>query len=845
MQLRLVVSATLLAALPALAHAQTFRRYADEPTGAADLTIAPLAGDFDARAVAVNPGGLQLLDGGNLTFALDLENDDTVASQAQGGGLYLAGPVGGGSVLPRFGLGAAVEVLRPPRGTLDPDPGAPWRLSLAASLGIGRHAGVGVALRHFYDDGPAQRTTTFDVGLAARFGNHAAVSAVVRDVNAPTLGVIPVQRRYELEMMTRPFGTDRLELGAGGRIGETRAAVDGWLRLSARAARGVYVQGAIESRSLPFIDVTPSGVREGSDRDLLFLGGVALSFGKLGAAGYVRGRVDEDDHGHATGGSLVLSVSSVPPPPVQGHGERIERIELAGALSARELTAVVLRLRQIRRDRHVKGVVISLDGIAAGWGSLQDLREELRAVSQSGTKVFAYLVAASARDYWVATAADKIYLDPAGGIRLVGFAGTTMYFKGAFDKLGVLPQFEKIAEYKSAPEQYTEVGPTEPALRMRNELYDSLWDTFVAGIADGRRLDRAAVIDLIDRGPYTAGQLENEPRLVDGVAKPERVAELIAIELGGLAPVGRAPVERDDRWVRRAIAVIYADGDIVDGKSMTVPFLGRKLVGSQTIVNAISAARAAPEVGAIVLRIDSPGGSALASEIMAREVFKTRGVKPIICSMGDVAASGGYFLAAGCDVIFAEPMTITGSIGIFYGKFDVSGLASKLGITTETFKRGARADMESMYRPYTEEERAVLLDRLRYFYGRFTETVAEGRKMTQARVDELGRGRVWSGTQAASVGLVDRLGGVGDAIALAKQRMGVPADEPVRIISLPRPSPGLLGWLGALVGARAQAPALELGDLPAVRSLLDGIPASVLVAPEAMQARLPFDVVWE
>jgi len=318
----------------------------------------------------------------------------------------------------------------------------------------------------------------------------------------------------------------------------------------------------------------------------------------------------------------------------------------------------------------------------------------------------------------------------------------------------------------------------------------------------------------------------------------------VAIELGGLAPVTEAPAEKDDRWKRPSVVVIYADGDIVDGKSMTIPFLGRKLVGSETISGLIAAARESPEVGAIVIRIDSPGGSALASEVMSREVFKTRGRKPIICSMGDVAASGGYFLAAGCDVIFAEPMTITGSIGIFYGKFDLSGLMAKLGVTSETFRRGRRADMESMYRPYTDEERVVLHDRLTYFYGRFTETVARGRGMTQTRVDELGRGRVWSGAQAKEVGLVDRLGGIGDAITLAKERMGLGPDDKVRVIALPRPSAGLVQKLLGL-GASAREPALGLGDLPAAKALLDGIPASILVAPDAAQARLPYDIVWD
>jgi protease-4 len=225
-------------------------------------------------------------------------------------------------------------------------------------------------------------------------------------------------------------------------------------------------------------------------------------------------------------------------------------------------------------------------------------------------------------------------------------------------------------------------------------------------------------------------------------------------------------------------------------------------------------------------------------------VFATRGAKPILCSMGDVAASGGYFLAAGCDVIFADRTTITGSIGIFYGKFDLSGLLTRLGVTAETFRRGTRADMESYFRPYTEEERVRVRDAIRYFYGRFTSAVAEGRGMTQTEVDAVGRGRVWSGAQAKQIGLVDRFGGIGDAIALAKERMGLGPDDTVRLIALPREGGGLLQRiLGSVAGAGS--PAMSLRDLPGGRALADMVPASVWANPDAPQARLEFSIHWE
>jgi protease-4 len=277
--------------------------------------------------------------------------------------------------------------------------------------------------------------------------------------------------------------------------------------------------------------------------------------------------------------------------------------------------------------------------------------------------------------------------------------------------------------------------------------------------------------------------------------------------------------------------------------------LGGSLAGGETLIDAITAARADPRIGAIVLRINSPGGSAVASELVAREVFATRGVKPILCSMSDVAASGGYFVAAGCEQIFAEPMTITGSIGIFSGKFDVSGLAKKLGITIDTVKHGDRADLESMYRPYTDAERAVVKDGLRYMYSRFVGAVAEGRAMTRDAVDAVGRGHVWTGAQARPIHLVDRFGGLEDAIDEAKRRMGLAEETKVQLYELPAVAPSLLGavgnWLGVSEVARGGNSPLSLGDLPMVREVLRGVPAASLVEPNAAQARLPFEISWE
>ena len=851
MSARAAATVTATALVLAAAAAEAQRQIAEEPTGGVHLPATPLGGEHDARATAVNPAGLQFVEGLAIALAVDGAEEDHATGAGPGVGAYLASAIGGGP-LPRLGFGLAAEWLRPSRARLSPDPGTPTRYTVATSLGLGARSAIGLAWHHFADDRPDSAVDgldTWDLGLSWRLGNRFAIGAVVRDLGAPLLGDVPVQRRYELEWTTRPTGTDRLDLGLGGRIGERRADVDGWLRASARLARGFYLHAAFETRALHVLETTPSGdVLDYDDRDLRATLGLELSFGGVGVTTYGSAGLDEEGDARALGATVIARLSSQSVPAIQGRPARIERLELSGSMGVRTMTRHVLRLRAIARDPAAKAVVITIDGVSAGWASVQELRDEIGKVRAAGKKVFAYLVAGSTRDYFLASACDKIYVDPAGGLRLTGFAGTTLYFRGTFDKLGVSAQFEKIAEYKSAPESYTDLGPSAPALKMRDDMYDSMWEELLGGIVRGRGLDRDAVEKLVRGGPYSAGDLADDKRLVDAVADPDQVAELIAVELGGLYPVGQEPDERDDRWERPAVAVIYADGDIVDGKSQTIPILGRKLVGGETMVAALQVARADPRIKAVVIRIDSPGGSALASELMSREVFKTRGKKPIICSMGDIAASGGYFLAAGCDRIFAEPMTITGSIGIFYGKFDLSGLLEKIGVSTKTVRRGEHADMESYYRPYTDEERTIIRDKLKYLYGRFTGAVARGRGMTEAEVDAVGRGHVWTGKQAMGVGLVDELGGLADAITYAKTQAGLGADERVRIVELPRPPGGLLSFLlGSFAQARAEAaePAVGLHQLGAVRALLEAIPASVLAQPETPQARLPFQITWE
>jgi protease IV len=817
------------------------RRYADEPTAGIALPATPLAGEHDARAVSVNPAGLQYLRGPEALLVLDYQDADYANSSGTGGGLFLAGPLGG-TILPPLGFGVGLEVLRPARKNLLPDPGTPLRFTLGGSLLLSRNLALGLSWHHLFDDGGVDGIDAFDFGVSARFGNRAALGAVIRDLNAPRAFGETIQRRYELELTVRPEGSERFELAAGGRVGEVEGELDSWARTSLRLTRGLYAHLALETRALDVQTTSGADIAELDERDLRATLGIEISLGGIGVTTYATGLRDEEGRNRALGATLMVRSSLVEVPSVVAPEPHIERVELSGSLAGFRLVGLVSRLRSIGRDDSARAVALVFDDVSAGWGALREVRDELLALRKRGKKLYAFLMGGDTRDYYLASVADKIFLDPAGELWLSGIATTTLYWRGALELVGITPEFEKIAEYKSAPEQFTRTGPTTPAERMRSELLDGMWNEVVAAIAASRKLPPDEVRRLIDQGPFSAGDLAGNAKLIDAVATPERAALLIAQDLGTLYRVGEPPRERPPTWQRKKIAIIHIQGDIIDGQSQTVPLLGRRMAGGETIAGAIAVARAASEVGAIILRIDSPGGSALASELIAREVFATRGVKPILCSFSNVAASGGYFAAAGCELIFAEPTTVTGSIGIFSGKFDLSGLMNRLGVSADVSTRGKHADLSSMIRPYTEEERQLIRGKLRYTYGRFVSAVAEGRGLTREQVDEIGRGRVWTGLRAQEVGLVDKLGGVGDAIEEARKRMKLPEDERIELVQLPAVEQGLISQLRRFVGAEATAPGLPA---TAIQGLIEGLMPSLLLAPGKAQARLPFDVTWE
>jgi protease-4 len=389
-----------------------------------------------------------------------------------------------------------------------------------------------------------------------------------------------------------------------------------------------------------------------------------------------------------------------------------------------------------------------------------------------------------------------------------------------------------VGKYKNAPNQFTERGFTGPHREQMDALLDSVFSQYLEAIAHGRGKTREEAATLVERGPFSAQEALRAGLVDELLYRDEVEARLKTAER--VTPGRYVKAARGLGFDGRArVALVYAVGEIVPGESQDGPFGGSGFAGSDTVAAALREARQDSAVRAIVLRVDSPGGSGTASDVIWREVRLARKAKPVVVSMGDVAASGGYYIAMGGDAIVAQPGTITGSIGVFGGKFSLRGLYDKLGITRETLTRGRHSDIFSEYRAWDEEERAKIRGLMESFYTEFLRKAAEGRKMSEAEVHAVAQGRVWTGAEAKQHGLVDQLGGLHDALAVAKVRAGIGADEEVALVVLPERK----SLLDLLLQNRDEDVLARLpGELRALLRLGRALQGGSILA------RLPFDL---
>lgn len=451
--------------------------------------------------------------------------------------------------------------------------------------------------------------------------------------------------------------------------------------------------------------------------------------------------------------------------------------------------SIVDNLRKAKVDERIDRVVL-VPAVGGGlWAKVQEVRDAVLDFKTSGKPIDAFLEYGGEQEYYLATACDRIFLMPASPLDLNGIASYELFFRNALDKIGAEPDLLQIGDYKTAANTYTEAGHTPANREMSEWLNRDLYGQLIDGIAEARKMSADQVRSLVDQGPFLP-QDAVRLGLVDDLAYVDEVETNGSTE--GDADPARVEgadyrqVTLDSLGLNRGqkIAVIYAVGTIVSGSSGS-DASGEPVVGSDTLVKYIRLARDDDDIKAIVLRVDSPGGSAIASDVIWRELSIARERKALVASMSDVAASGGYYIAMPAHAIVAQPATITGSIGVVSGKFVLGGTFEKLGLDVETTSTGTFADMHSPVRRYDEAERGKMMEMMEEIYEQFISKAAEGRGVTPDAIDAIGRGRVWTGRQALERGLVDELGGLDQAVIRAKRHAGIDVDANVELVVYP------------------------------------------------------------
>jgi protease-4 len=763
---------------------------AEEPSG---IGTTPAAPGF------VRQPALQWFREGNVT---DSSNAD---------GLYLAG---GAGVL---GTGYSIEWVRP-----GPSGRRYRKNTLALAVGDGRSASLGVAWNRFSSPDPAiEPLATWDLGLTLRPSRHLSVGAAMlgRDGRA---GGTRLPLRYDLGVATRLWD-DALTFSAD-LLADDRARDDfhathlGFgASLELRAGIALAAQVTFPVRDEPGLSRDPSAVLALSWNGARFglTGGAVVTPDREGSLGGVRVSGERYRAAASRRGLARVDVEKELRP---------ERLLFFPIGERDPYGRLLRRLAALRDDPEVAAAVVKIEGLPLRAGRIEELRSALAAVRER-KPVLAYVAGGGTVEYWLATAASAIALPPGAALNVSGLATSRLFLRDALARIGVA--FEVVARgaYKTAPEPLVRSSSSPESREVTNAVLDDVFGRLVSDVAAARRLPPERVRALVDQGLLGAEEAR-AAGLVDELLWPDE------IEAWGRRVSGRPlrltgdyrpePERLAQRWGRPAvIEVVRVEGTIVSGRSRPGPLGGEALAGAETIGRQIRRAADDGGVKAIVVRVDSPGGDGVASDLIWREVVRARQRKPVIASMGDTAASGGYLVAVGADAIVAEPSTITGSIGVFALKPDLSGLLGRLSIGREAYARGERAQLTSLAKPWSDLERQAVERQVETFYRTFVDRVAEGRKLPREQIEPLAAGRVWTGRQAHERRLVDRLGSLEDALSLARERAGLGPGDHVEVRRTGSGSRDLGSALASLAeSAREPDPlARALSALPEVRAL--------------------------
>lgn len=737
----------------------------------------------DAMSLEANPAGLAHLPGWEIVYLQGEYNDDLNS----GYGMLFGLPLTDG-----FGVGYGVQFVNRvergiPEDLVEGLTRGPYRKH-TLGFGFGDEVSFGFGYNFFgSEDSPMiDDLSSWDMGLQARLLHWLAFSAMIRDVNTPFLGSSVVE--------------PTVVLGAGVRLLEGRISLEADSTLFPDSPRtlprfmaalepldGVRIFGQVltdtgsQGNDWQFVEAT-TGLELAIGGNMGVTG--AGTFGQGSSGGY-SGAVRLSEASYRTfykGKKRFQKIAFV-----GALGEQAPR-NILGQVDGRSLLDELQTIKAMAADETVEGLIIELSGVETGYAQLWELRRALADFRATGKKIVAYMHSSGYREYYLASVADVVTMGQNITFNARGIVAQTNFYRGAFDKLGVQADFLRIGEYKGAPESYTRESPTEPNEAALVDYIDSVWSLQIDEIAASRGLDAAALRDLIDHAPLepTAAQ---DSKLIDRIIYFDELEDVLK-ELYGddvIIAESYAKTARDYDWSQKPIiAVIYIDGTIVTGESGANPILGSYLTGSATLDRAAKWAKDNKRVKAVVLRVNSPGGSAVASDLMYRALKKLGEDKPIIVSMSNVAASGGYYVSAAGDTILCDEPTLTGSIGIFSGKFALRGLLDKVGVNPVAWERGDNANIFGVTEPWSDAEKKTVFAQITYLYELFLKQVSAGRPLSRDEVNAIGRGHIWSGQAAKEIKLCDRNGGLLDALEFARDKAGLESDDAYTVTTLPK-----------------------------------------------------------
>jgi protease IV len=496
------------------------------------------------------------------------------------------------------------------------------------------------------------------------------------------------------------------------------------------------------------------------------------------------------------------------------------KIDLTGTIVDSDISALSkdmsirdlwYHLQRAKVDDRIKGVFLRVSGVSTGFAKLNDIGRMIKDFKSSGKPVYSFIESGGIGEYYVASFADKVYLFKGGLMMLNGLASEAMFLKNSLEKLGVQADFFHIGEYKTAGNMFTEDQMTPAHKESMEVLLKDVYDVTLESIAANRNIDKIAVRKVFNETP-TSNDDYKKAGLVDDVIYEDEIFE--GKEENGLRFVSfdiyKETTKPTPYHGMNRIAVIFASGEINTGESGGKSLMGGKILGSDSVAAQLRAARKNRFIKAVVLRIDSPGGSSVASDVIRREAELLAQKKPLVISMSDVAASGGYWISMSSEKIMALPQTITGSIGVISGKFVLKGLYDKVGITKEVVKTSQYADMFTDYRPFNDNERNKMNTMMNHMYDAFLQIVAQNRKMSKEDVDKVARGRVWAGKTAKKLKLIDQIGGFLDALNEAKKMAGFKPEQTFGVSIYPRKKSLMDMVMDLISGDSTISPALSV-----------------------------------